>query len=302
MEWFNLSDSINLLSLVGAAAILALTLIIAGGYIKKMKHSKADGTLSKEKWDGIREFINDIPFGWGATYIVLMIWGLVYFFYLYPLGGYSQLGEYNEEVKAFQERLAQKTKNATEDDLRKMGGNLFVLQCAQCHGPTGEGMDGKAVDLTRWGSEEGIIDTINKGSKGLLLSTTDDKGNVTITSYPMGEIMAPVEMPADDAKAIAAFVMQEVSTLKKTKYPELVERGRELFMGDGTCATCHGADGAGMGGMAPDLTTYGTTAFLSNVFAHGKKGLIGQMPAFKEPMISEIQKEALMKYILSIQE
>ena len=85
MEWFNLGDSINQLGLLGAVAILVLTIFVAGGYIKTMKNSKAEGDLSSEDWDGIKEFKNDIPIGWGVTYLVLIIWGLWYWFVGYPL-------------------------------------------------------------------------------------------------------------------------------------------------------------------------------------------------------------------------
>ena len=37
MEWLNLGDSVNQLALLGAIAILALTIFVVGGYIKKMK-------------------------------------------------------------------------------------------------------------------------------------------------------------------------------------------------------------------------------------------------------------------------
>ena len=93
MEWFNLGDSINQLGLLGAVAILVLTIFVAGGYIKKMKNSKAEGDLSSEEWDGIKELKNDIPIGRGVIYIVLIIWGLWYWFVGYPLKSYSQIGE-----------------------------------------------------------------------------------------------------------------------------------------------------------------------------------------------------------------
>lgn len=288
MEWLNLSDNINLLALIGAAAILAVTVFIVGGYIKKMKHSKADGELSSHEWDGIREFVNDIPVGWGVAYIALIVWGLAYFFWLYPLGQYSQLGEYNEEVKSFQQKLTQKMAKASEAELQKMGGNLFLLQCAQCHGDAGTGMNGKAANLTVWGTEEGIIEVITKGSEG--------SGYGLSPMAALGEVVSP-----EDAKAIAAYVMQDLSSIGKTKYPELVEKGKEAF-DTATCSACHGADGKGMDGMAADLTTYGDEAFLAQVFVRGKKGAIGHMPSFREPMISEVQRKALAAYLKTIRE
>ena len=110
MEWFNLGDSINQLGLLGAVAILVLTIFVAGGYIKKMKNSKAEGDLSSEDWDGIKEFKNDIPIGWGVTYLLLIFWGLWYCFVEYPLIFFSQIGEYNEELKAYMQSLRQNGK------------------------------------------------------------------------------------------------------------------------------------------------------------------------------------------------
>lgn len=286
MEWLDLSDSKNLISLVGAIIILAVTVAIAGNLIRRMKHSKADGQLTTEEWDGIREFTNDIPVGWAMSYLVLAIWAIAYCVWIYPLQGFSQLGEYNEEVESFQAKLAKKMTNASEADLQKMGGNFFLLQCAQCHGETGNGMNNRAANLTTWGTEEGIIDVIQNGSKGL--------------NYPLGE-MAPLSISPEEAKAVAAFVMQDISSIGKTKYPELVSKGKALF-DEATCSACHGPDGKGMGGLGPDLSTYGDEAFLAEVFTRGKKGFIGQMPSFREPMVSEIQRKALIAYLKTIRE
>lgn len=288
MEWLNLSDNKNLLTIMGALIILLVTLSISGILARRMKHSKADGQLTSEEWDGIREFTNDIPVGWGLSYLALAVWAIAYCLWIYPLNGFSQLGEYNEEVESFQARLANKMTNASEADLQKMGGNFFLLQCAQCHGETGEGSNGRAANLTTWGTEEGLVNTIIKGSKGL--------------NYPLGE-MPPMEgaVSPEDARAIAAFVMQEISTVNKTKHPELVEKGRELFE-TATCSSCHGPDGKGLDGAAPNLATYGEEAFLAEVFARGKKGHIGQMPSFREPMVSEVQRKALHAYLKTIKE
>ena len=167
MEWFNLGDSVNQLGLLGAVAILALTIFIVGGYIKKMKDSKAEGELTEEDWDGIKEFKNNIPIGWGATYLVLLIWALWYWFVGYPLNTYSQIGEYNDEVKAYNAKFEAQWQNIDTATLTKMGQNLFLVQCSQCHGITTEGMNGTAANLAEWGREEGIITTIKNGSKGL---------------------------------------------------------------------------------------------------------------------------------------
>lgn len=288
MKWFNLDDSVNAFTLLGAVAILALTIFIAGGYIKKMKSSKADGVLKEEEWDGIKEFSNDIPVGWGLTQVVLLIWGLWYWFVGYPLNAFSQIGQYNDEVKAHNAKFEAKWQNADAATYTEMGKNIFLVQCSQCHGITSEGMDGRAANLMEWGREEGLIHTMQNGSQGL--------------GYPLG-VMTPMadmglENP-EDLKAVAAYVMAEISEVKKTKYPELVSKGKELFT---TCSSCHGEDGRGMEGMAPDLSKYGTPAFVAEVLDKGKKGKIGGMPSFKGQMFTDTQKNALAHYIFSNKE
>jgi cytochrome c oxidase cbb3-type subunit 3 len=68
------------------------------------------------------------------------------------------------------------------------------------------------------------------------------------------------------------------------------------------CASCHGEDGKGLGGQSPDLTTYGSTAFVKDVLNRGKVGHIGTMPKFNDGRLTDIQKEAVGTYILSLGE
>lgn len=290
MEWFNLSDNINVLGLTGAVVILALTIFIASGYIKKMKNSKADGVLTEEEWDGIREFKNDIPVGWGVTYIVLIVWALWYWFVGYPLHSYSRIGEYNEEVKAYNAKFEEKWQSVDRETLVRMGQNIYLVQCSQCHGITTEGINGKAANLTEWGREEGIIQTMKIGSKGL--------GYLLGDMLPIDQIAPGVLNEEEDYRAVAAYVMAEISEVRKTKYPELVAKGRELFSA-ASCIACHGDDGRGMGGLAPDLSKYGTPAFVAEVLEKGKRGTIGIMPSFKTQMLTDKQKEALAYFIYS---
>ena len=60
-----------------------------------------------------------------------------------------------------------------------------------------------------------------------------------------------------------------------------------------SCASCHGVDGKGMEYVAPSLSS-----LVVDVLNHGKKGDIGDMPAFKN--FNNIQKKALNSYIYSL--
>jgi cytochrome c oxidase cbb3-type subunit 3 len=276
-------DMVNILSMLAAVVILALSVGVGAKYVNQMKTDEATGELADENWDGIGEYKNELPIGWALSFLGTIVWGIWYFLAGYPLNAYSQLGEYADEVQEYKSKYESKWAGADKETLTDMGQSLYLVQCAPCHGETAEGMSGRAQDLTKWGHEEGIIDTVVNGSKGL--------------NYPMGEMPAGM-LDAESAKAVAAYIMAELSEVKKSKYPELVETGKSLF---GVCAGCHGDDGKGMAGMAPDLTIYGTTTFVADVLDRGKTGSIGTMPSFKG-RLSDIQYKAVGTYILSLGE
>jgi cytochrome c oxidase cbb3-type subunit 3 len=280
MNWLN--DNVNVLSLLGAAAILILTIFVAGKYIRQMKTDKSSGELSKENWDGIGEYKNVPPIGWALSFVGVIVWGLWYFLAGYPLASYSQIGEYNQEVKSYNTHFESKFSNPDNATLMGMGEGVFLVQCAPCHGVTGDGMNGKAMNLNKWGSEAAIVATILSGAKG--------------SNYPLGEMPAGL-LDAESAKAVAAYIMQEVSVVKKSKNPSLVESGKALWA---TCAACHGDDGKGMAGSAPDLSVYGDAKFVVNVLGLGKKGTIGNMPQFNDGRLTNVQKAAVGTYVSSL--
>lgn len=287
MKWFNLSDSVNSLALLGALAILLISAFVIGGYYKKMKDSKASAESTGEEWDGIGELKNNLPTGWAISFIAVMAWALWYFFLGYPLNSYSQIGEYNEEVAAHNAKFEQNFAGADKTTLKNMGESVFLVQCAQCHGVSGDGINGVARDLTKWGSEAGIEETIINGSEGM--------------NYPLGLMNKAADLGIDNntAKAIAAYVAKEISAIKSTKNENLVWQGKQAF---GVCASCHGEDGKGMDGSAPDLTKYGSSEFVKEVLNRGKAGTIGVMPSFTDGRLSEVQKQAVGEFISSLAE
>ncbi len=267
------SDTVNQLSLLGAAAIVILTVYVAGKYIRQMKTETSTGELAEENWDGIGEYKNPVPTGWIVSFLGTMIWGLWYWFIGYPLNAYSQIGEYNEEVKAYNAEFEKKWQNPDQDTLMAMGEGVFLVQCAPCHGLDGTGIEGKAQGFDKWGTAKGVLETIEKGSKGL--------------GYPMGEMPAGMAS-GDDAKAIAEYVANGMKGEKPAAFA--------------ACASCHGEDGKGLGGQSPDISKYGTPDFVIDVLNRGKKGYIGTMPKFNDGRLTEVQKKAVATYILSLRE
>jgi len=282
MNWLN--DNVNLLTLIGAAVIIILTVVIVGKYIKQIKNDKATGELTGDNWDGVGEFNNPLPTGWSLAFLGTIAWALWYALMGYPVGTFSQIGQYNQEVSDYTQRFESKWANPDHETLMGMGEGIFLVQCAPCHGITGEGMNGKAADLTKRGTEKLIVETVLKGSKG--------------QGYPLGEMPAGL-LDKDSATAVAAYIVQGLAKDGKSKHPELVAKGKALFA---TCGACHGMDGKGMGGSAPSLVNYGKENFIAAVLDHGKKGSIGVMPAFKDGRLTKVQKDAVGTYVESLSE
>lgn len=286
MQWFNLDDSVNLLSIIGAAVIIIATFIVVGRYVGQMKVKKDENVeMAEHSWDGIGEYKNALPTGWALMFVLLLVWGIWYILFGYPVNSYSQIGEYNDEVAASNAKFASKYAQPDAATLKAMGQNIFLVQCSACHGVTGTGIGGKAANLSIWGSEKGIYEAIIKGSKGL--------------DYPGGDMPAGADLGIDDAtaKAIAAYVAAEISAIKKTAHPELIQAGREAYA---SCAACHGDDGKGMDGTFPDLSQYGSANFVVNVLNRGKHGFIGIMPKFEDNRLNSVQKQAVGEYVISI--
>lgn len=280
MNWLN--DNVNLLTLIGAAAIIIITVFVVGKYMRQMQTDKSTGELTDDNWDGIGEYKNPLPFGWSLTFLGTIVWALWYFFIGYPLGGYSQIGEYNQEVANYNARFESKWANPDKETLMGMGQGVFLVQCAPCHGVTGDGINGKSADLTSWGLESSIAYTIKTGAKG--------------SGYAIGEMPAGL-LDDESAKAVAAYMIENIIKSGKSENPDLVATGETLWP---TCAACHGENGKGMGGMSANISDYGKAEFVSNILTLGKKGLIGEMPAFNDGRLTDIQKLAVGTYVHSL--
>lgn len=217
------------------------------------------------------------------VFFLTIVWAIWYFLWGYPLNSFSSIGQYNEEVATHNTKFEEKFKNLSPEDKIAMGQNIFLVQCSACHGITGDGINGKAQNLNIWGGEEGIINVIKHGSKGM--------------NFPGGEMLGAADLGVaeEDIPAIAAYVAKDLSAIKKTANENLVAKGKEAYA---TCAACHGEDGKGQDGMFPDLTKYGSAAFVVDVLHSGKAGFIGTMPSF--PTLNDIQKEAVGEYVISL--
>ncbi len=267
----DLTDPINMITFIGAIAIAVLTFGVGAKYMAQMKTDTATGELAEENWDGIGEYKNELPPGWAWSFFGTMVWAVWYFLWGYPLNAYSQIGEWNKEVKEYNAKFEQVHKNASPEVLKEMGESIFLVQCAPCHGETGDGLSGKAQDFTSRFTKEQVLAVIKNGQDQL--------------KYPMGAMPAGMAQ-GKDAEDIAKYVAGGLKGTAPAAW--------------GTCAGCHGQDGKGNGGTAPDLAGYDLT-LVQHVLKHGKEGIIGKMPAFPG-RFTPVQEKALASYLATLKQ
>jgi len=272
-EHLNLStDTVNQLSLLAAVLIVSITVYVVGKYVKQMKTDTSSGELSEENWDGIGEYKNPLPLGWAVSILALMIWGVWYWLLSpYAVNAYSQIGEYNEEVKTYNATFNKKWANPSEETLLAMGESVFLVSCAPCHGITGDGINGRAQDFTSRMTQAQVLDVIKNGQDML--------------KYPMGPMPAGMAS-GDDAVAIAKWIAGGAKGEQPAAFA--------------VCASCHGGDAKGNSGTAPNLVSY-DEAVVTNAVTNGKKATIGTMPAFKGHL-TDVQIKAVATYIKSLKE
>jgi len=269
MEIDILGDSVNAITMAGAVAVAVITAAVAVKYINQMKTDTASGELAEDNWDGIGEYKNELPSGWAYSFLGVFLWSMWYGFFGYPINAYSQIGEYNEEVLAYNAKFEAVHKDADAATLKEMGESIFLVQCAQCHGTTGDGLSGKAQDFSARMTKDQVLDAINNGSNQL--------------GYPMGAMPAGMAQ-GEQAEAIAAYVAGGMKGEQPASFA--------------ACSSCHGADGKGNNGMSPNLVSY-DAALMNHTLQNGKKGMIGKMPAFKT-LITPVQEKALTVYVQSL--
>jgi len=265
-------DYINSLTMVGAIAILVITVFTTLKYINQMKNDTVSGELKDESWDGIGEYQNKVPTGWALAFIGTIIWMFWYMAIGYPINSFSQIGQWNEETLEYNAKFEKKWENPSTETLEAMGQSIFLVQCSPCHGIDAEGIEGKAHDLTKRMPKNQVLDVILNGSNNFK------------SLYPGG--MPGGMLSGEDAVKVADYVGKGMEGEAPVEF--------------GVCAGCHGANGEGMPYVAPNIKIY-TDEFFAAVLNDGKKGILGTMPSFKG-RLNETQIKALRVYIRSLGE
>ena len=273
-------DMVNTLAVLGAIAIALIAIWVVVKYVRQMQTDTATGELAEENWDGIGEYKNDLPIGWAVMFMALNVWGFWYFIVGYPLNGFSQIGQYNEEVAEKNAKFQAAYADIKGERLVEMGESVFLANCTVCHGINADGMDGKAANLNQRIEKKSVKYVVTHGSNNHLLG---------------------MEMPMPDRNGLfnantnALITDAEIDTVAAYVANGFKGAGADIFAG--TCAGCHGPDGRGLPNVAPNIREF-TPDLIANVLAHGKKGAIGKMPAID--VLNKKQKEAVAAYIISL--
>jgi cytochrome c oxidase cbb3-type subunit 3 len=202
----------------------------------------------------------------------------------YPINGFSQIGQWNEEVNEYNAKFESKWQNPDADTLKAMGESIFLVQCAPCHGVTADGIDGKAHDLTSRISKASVKHAIENGA------------NNFTTAYPAGMPNRDGLFNTATGEAITDAEIEAVSTYVANGLKG--DTGADVFAN--VCASCHGPDGNGMEYVAPSLKSY-TDSLIASVLHDGKKANIGEMPNF-QGRLNDTQIKAVANYLRSIGE
>jgi cytochrome c oxidase cbb3-type subunit 3 len=164
-----------------------------------------------------------------------------------------------------------------------MGQRLFLTYCAQCHGSDAKGARGfpnlTDNDWLFGGTPDQIKESILKGRDAMMPA----KG-------------VKPDLNGDQIKDLAHYV-RSLSGLAADSIR--AQRGKELFAP--ACAACHGPDGKGVLGLAPNLTDkvwlYGSSE--ETITETITKGRTNRMPAFGE-FLGDAKVHLLTAYVYGL--
>jgi len=119
------------------------------------------------------------------------------------------------------------------------GSRLYVSECALCHGPLGDRVDGINLRRGQFGGPR-----------------SDDDLRLLITTGVGGSRMPAFEFSETEMDGIIAYIRAGFDPEGVAVRIGDASRGQEVFVGAGDCASCHRVNGVGPR-TAPDLSDIG---------------------------------------------
>jgi cytochrome c oxidase cbb3-type subunit 3 len=300
MDLKNTSDFVSGFWNMYVIVITLVSVIGCGVFLLLQDKAKTNaGNTTGHVWDEtLEEFNNPLPNWWRWMFYITVVFALVYLA-LYPgLGnmggsfGWTMRGQYEAEMKKADDQYGPIFKKFQSQDIRavaansearEMGQRLFLTYCAQCHGSDAKGAKGfpnlADQDWLFGGTPAQIKESIVKGRDAAMPA----KG------------IKP-DLNADQIKDLANYV-RSLSGISTDSIR--TQRGKELF--GQACGACHGPDGKGMVGVAPNLSDkiwlYGSKE--EDIVETITKGRINRMPAFGE-FLGDAKVHLLTAYVYGL--
>jgi ubiquinol-cytochrome c reductase cytochrome b subunit len=162
-----------------------------------------------------------------------------------------------------------------QNDPELRGEELFAKNCAVCHvlGNLGDKEKANASTLDHWGTEPWILGMLHDPDDNARFGKTPFKEKMPSFDKPPKDPKEAADfkaMPADDMKAVAAFLAAEgdmpgdkVPADAPRKNEALKKRGAAVF--EESCTGCHLYKGKGDNGgaeVAPEFSGYGSLAWV----------------------------------------
>jgi cytochrome c oxidase cbb3-type subunit 3 len=287
-----------LVAVVALANIAALVMLLAG-LRRRPGETAGTGETTGHVWDeDLRELNNPLPRWWLWLFVLTVVFGLGYLV-VYPglgnykgIAGWSSERQYREQTAAAESVLARTfapfehqsvTTLAGNPDALRIGRNLFMNNCATCHGSDAHGAPGfpnlTDKDWLFGGTPEAIVQTISYGRNSVMPAWLEvlggDSGVENVLKYVLS--LSGRAVPAGD-----------------------IDDGRQKFAT--ICVACHGPEGRGNQALgAPNLTDQiwlngGSVITVRETIAKGRHA---EMPAQLE-RLGETRVKLLAAYVISL--
>lgn len=295
-----MSDFVNGFWNIYVAGISIISVLGCGVLLWMQTSAKtSQNETTGHVWDEtLCEYNNPMPNWWRWMFYLTIIFSLFYLA-MYPgLGSYagsynwSSTGQYDLEMQKAEAQYAPIFKKfaamdvpavAADSEARDMGQRLFLTYCSQCHGSDAKGGKGYPNltdnDWLFGGSPDQIKESITKGREAMMPA----KG-------------VKPDLNGDQIKDLAHYT-RSLSGL--TSDSIRMQRGKELFAA--ACAACHGAEGLGTPGLAPNLADkiwlYGSSE--GTIIETITQGRANKMPAFGE-FLGDAKVHLLTAYVYGL--